>query len=978
MNEIIIPQLFLSAADFLVLLSFILGLYLIALNPRNLVNRLVGFFILGMAVTNLSVVLAFRAEDFQSAQLPHTLLAAFIPTIFPAVLIISLLVLRSDWFTGRRRWIIYGLLVLLSISIILTVFDSLFGTKLYYSGFLPTIYHGGVIPIQQLVTGWLAWPVILINIYIAPILTLLILAQIGFVDKSIPTSRRNLGRVLLVVQVLAVAAYFLLQFVFLPGVEILFVTSIYILLYAFLTFQQQISERRTQTGRLQPRLTVLTLIITLPTFIYIGLITTNQTEQSLIDNANARLSETSVSVASSLNQWLDLNTRALQNIAAQPGIVSMDPVQQKPILETLHNNYPYMSLISTTDPWGMNIARSDGEEPANYSDRLWFQLALRGRDVSYQISEDKTPSVPALVVSTPIRNANHEITGTVMFSTRLDELSKILPSFQVGNTGFAYIVDERGYLVSHPGLSSGEVKVNQFAFVAPVDYARRFGAGFVNYKDLAGISWFAHTLPLDNNWVIVVQQQAQELLQPVLFARQFAWLIIAAATGVLLTLTWATMRQAFQPFKSLTETARAIARGDLKRVAPVESEDEFGTLARSFNSMTAQLIELIDSLELRVEDRTHDLERRTAQLKAATEVGRAVSTIHNIDRLLSIVTRLISESFGFYHVGIFLMDESNEYAVLRAANSEGGQHMVARSHRLKVGEQGIVGYVTQRREPRISLNVGIDSAHYVNPDLPDTRSEMALPLIVGGKLIGALDVQSTTENAFNQQDVETLQVLADQVAIAISNANLVAQTQELLEAERRSYREITQLNWLEFTQSQKVLGYLRDKVGLQTLKPKGVEAQPPNETPALDPSDPQTLLIPISIRSEMIGLLRTRKPEYTGSWTQEEIRLVENLGVQLGVALESARAYQDTQLRATRERIVAEVGANIRKSLDLETILRTTTREVRRALGLPKVVVQLAPPEINVEGVQVSKTDKNGKSNGNGSVPDNPRNELKG
>jgi methyl-accepting chemotaxis protein len=176
--------------------------------------------------------------------------------------------------------------------------------------------------------------------------------------------------------------------------------------------------------------------------------------------------------------------------------------------------------------------------------------------------------------------------------------------------------------------------------------------------------------------------------------------------------------------------------------------------------------------------RSRDLERRSVQLQAAAEVSRTAISVRDLDALLSQVTHLISKQFGFYHVGIFLLDESEEYALLQAANSEGGQRMLEKEHRLKVGEQGIVGYVTNVGEPRIVLDVGTDAVHFNNPLLSETRSEMALPLKLGGQVIGALDVQSREEGAFDEEDATVLQTMADQLAIAIENARLLQETRQ--------------------------------------------------------------------------------------------------------------------------------------------------------------------------------------------------------
>lgn len=942
MSANLFPQVFLFACDFLVLVSFVLGMYVLVLNPHNLVNRLVGIFIFLLAFANLGIVLVFHTEDLQTLRLAHILLAAVLPTLFPAILIASLLILRGEWFVGRRRGFVYVQLLVMSLSVLLTVFDLLFETNLYFTGFKPVLYTGSMIPLRMLATGPLGWPVIVINLYITPIFTLLPLGQIAFFDRGLPRQRRKLARLLLLVQVLAILAFYLLPFIFVPGVEILVVTSLYILLYAYLAFAQLISERRSQTGRLQPRLTALVLVVTLPTFIVMTLSINELTQQSLAENAGLRLEQSANSTASALQQWLDLNRRALQTLSLQPIVQNMDVEAQPGLLNSMQENFSYMELISTTNAFGENVGRSDGGTPQNYRTALWFQNALRGAPISYQTQSNPGTGSPELVVATAIRNREGAITGTVMFTTPLKILNQQIANQTIGDTGFVYVVDDRGYLVSHPGLETGEVGLNEFAFVAPVDFARRQGNGIMNFTDQDGDGWLAYTLPLENNWVIVAQQQESEVLQTAHAARNFAFGMVGVSSLVLLFLTWATMRQAFEPFKSLTSTAQAIARGDLRRVAPIESEDEFGTLARSFNSMTAQLVELIDNLENRVQERTHDLERRTAQLQAATEVGRAVAMLHDIDRLLSIVTRLIGESFGFYHVGIFLLDEKGEYAVLRAANSDGGQKMLSREHRLRVGEQGIVGYCTQRREPRIALNVSEDSNHFVNPDLPETRSEMALPLIVGGKLLGALDVQSEQPNAFSQQDLETLQVLADQVAIAISNANLVAQSRELLEAERRAYRNITRMNWQDFIRTEPVLGYLRRRDGLMTLdRPAEISMQPTTGDATPDSSDPQLLLTPIKVRGETIGILRSRKPDSAGAWTPLEKDTLTNLCDQLGITLESARLFEETQIRAETERLLGQITGHIRETLDVDYVLKTTAQDLVKTLNLSEVEIRL-------------------------------------
>ncbi|MEP6896513.1 MAG: HAMP domain-containing protein, partial [Chloroflexota bacterium] len=214
-------------------------------------------------------------------------------------------------------------------------------------------------------------------------------------------------------------------------------------------------------------------------------------------------------------------------------------------------------------------------------------------------------------------------------------------------------------------------------------------------------------------------------------------------------------RQIAYPIRELTLVANEVSQGRLNVIANVQTNDETGILASAFNQMTSQLSALIGSLEQRVEERTAELvlanernERRAKQFESISLVARTISSTRDLDSLLAQIAEVINREFGFYHIGIFLLDTAGEYAVLSASNSDGGKRMLKRSHRLKVGETGIVGYVTGTGRPRIALNTGADAVFFNNPDLPETHSEIALPLHIADQIIGALDVQSIEPNAF--------------------------------------------------------------------------------------------------------------------------------------------------------------------------------------------------------------------------------------
>jgi GAF domain-containing protein len=374
-------------------------------------------------------------------------------------------------------------------------------------------------------------------------------------------------------------------------------------------------------------------------------------------------------------------------------------------------------------------------------------------------------------------------------------------------------------------------------------------------------------------------------------------------------------------------------------------QDEFNLAEKFSRQALTELNVERSKLETRVDERTKDLERRAKQLQVAADVGSAAARLRDLGELLNQTTTLISERFNFYHVGIFLVDEEGEYAVLRSSNSEGGQRMLVRGHKLKIGQVGIVGYVTGLGEPRIALDVGKDATYFDNPDLPETRSEMALPLMVGNRILGALDVQSREEVAFTEEDISILKVLADQVAIAIDNARLFSDTQAALENTRRAYAEVSREGWQRLLRERQTeVGYVSQPSGdilpiTHEVSKEYVKALSSRQV-VLSNED-TTLHVPIFIRDEPIGVVRLDKQNDGSRWTKDQIGLAGTLSEQLAIALESARLYQDISQRAERENVISDITTKINSSIQLDVILRNTVQELGHALGDSEIILQL-------------------------------------
>ena len=386
------------------------------------------------------------------------------------------------------------------------------------------------------------------------------------------------------------------------------------------------------------------------------------------------------------------------------------------------------------------------------------------------------------------------------------------------------------------------------------------------------------------------------------------------------------------------------------------------TSEKNLIDSNASLKELNQSLEDRVESRTAELtianvrnERRARQFEAIAQVARAITSIQDENTLLSRLAQVISENFGFYHTGIFLLDEEHQNAILRASNSEGGRKMLARRHRLRVGQTGIVGHVAASGTPRIALDVELDAAFKENPDLPETRSELALPLKVGDQIIGVLDVQSMEANAFQAEDTEVLYTLADQVAIAIQNARSHEATQRLLEEAQRTSVSYLREAWRLLQEREKKIGYL---VSDNTLRPLDKFVSTPHINRAVsqgevvvEDGDTATLAVPIQLRGEVVGVLDIHIPA-GHDWDPDEIDIAKAVADRLSLALESATLLRSTQRRAEIERLTADISGKISSSINLRNVLQTAVEELGQLLPGSEVVIQFQPDQSRKKEVQ--------------------------
>ncbi len=473
-------------------------------------------------------------------------------------------------------------------------------------------------------------------------------------------------------------------------------------------------------------------------------------------------------------------------------------------------------------------------------------------------------------------------------------------------------------------------------------------------------------------------------------------IILALILLLVVSIYFVTGRLVTNPLREMAALTSRVSAGDYTGRANLTSRDEMSMLASAFNSMTNQLQGIVGLLEQRVAERTE-------QLRASADVGRAAVSVLNPDELLRTSVNLITDRFGFYYAAVFTLDTAGQFAVLREATGDAGRILKERGHKLEVGGQSMVGFVTAQRKPRVALDVGTEAVRFANPLLPDTHSEIALPLVVGDRVLGALDVQSTQPAAFGEESAAVLQSMADQIAVALNNAMQFAESQAVVKRARVLYdasREVGRLeadpvktiNTIMETGSQTLeyhvwwaLLFNEQRTLLTTLaataSPQGWPPAVPiadseqnpivrsalfNETHILnDPlNDPyiknvppeqrfplKSISVPINARGTPIGVLVFGRQPDAADFISDDLEVAESMASLAAVAIENhqlltqaRRAVED--LDAINRRLTGESWAAFTQRRSAEGVMWIGTDDHVQRAAMPEVREALAQGEI--------------------------------
>ena len=361
-----------------------------------------------------------------------------------------------------------------------------------------------------------------------------------------------------------------------------------------------------------------------------------------------------------------------------------------------------------------------------------------------------------------------------------------------------------------------------------------------------------------------------------------------------------------------------------------------------------------DRLEIEVAERTSELQK---SFDLTSQVSTLASNSTTLADLFEQAVELIQETFHFYHVHIYTYDEQVETLNLAYGPGEVGQRLLEQRHRIELG-RGIVGQVARTNRTLIVNEVDAFPSFLPNPLLPETRAEMAVPLRVGMTLLAVLDIQSDRRNSFSEADRNLMRALSNQLAVAINNIHLVTEARQALAQVEELNARLTQERWEQALQRTPVSGYVYTP---NTLAPSADDWLPAMQKVMMQQDSGESgelvileqdevnneLAIPIKLRGQLIGVLGIERPPNT-PWTEDEEAVIQAVGEQIALALESARLFEDTQRNAWRDQVVSDTTARVWSAAEMETVMQAAIAQLGEQLGASEVVIQLTP-QANLE-----------------------------
>ena len=760
---------------------------------------------------------------------------------------------------------------------------------------------------------------------------------------------------------------------------------------------QMVPEKRNNTLPLQTRLVLFVLFTALIPLIIIAVRDIIQTQQALTNSAEVSLKASAEQTANSLDTFIQttLDSISIESqfydfalyltipSSQRPG--SPEQVRAKDLLDKLGSK-DKINIISyaLVDADGNILLDSANENaPKNEAEEAYFpQVRFTNEPIVTAVTYiDETTT--SITFASKILNNKGDYVGILRVKYNSSVLQAIVLNSSGGSADtLILLLDQLKIRLAdsrNPDLIlKSIVPLNLIDYLLAVD-SKQFldiprDEQATNFTDFAyaldtaaeqpffrvditpnipGDDTVAVAFMKTQPWIVTYSRPTSIFLAEVQKQTRTNIILVIGASILITIIAAVVVRSLTNPIIALTKTANSISKGDLSARAEVHTTDEIGLLASAFNFMTDQLQSTLVGLEQRIDERTADLQKNTLELKTIADVAREIAIIRDMDTLLKVSVELIRERFKYYHVGIFLVDERSEYAILRAASSVAAEQLLSKNYKLKVGQTGLVGNVTRTGQAYIALDIDTDAIYFDNPLLPETRSEIVLPLRSHNFTIGALDIQANTPTAFDEKDVQTLQILADQLAAAIENAQLAQQIEGNLTALTIASRLQTQQIWRAAIDQRERPAYEYDGLQVRAVPQnlpanllkhlesgKTIVLKQNTENEDESKKYKSTLIIPLMVLDQVIGVIGLEQEDPNRIWTDEEIAIAQAAANRAALTLENARLLEESQRRAVKERTIFESTARIGSALNIENILQATAEELEKVLSGSEVILQ--------------------------------------
>ena len=718
-------------------------------------------------------------------------------------------------------------------------------------------------------------------------------------------------------------------------------------------------------NRLQTRLTLYLLLMSLVPVLLVGAIAFQLGRASLQQETIRRLETAASLKENAIESWL-LEKRQLIRVLAQspelsklaaPVLAQADPGAVSPAvyeslsryLATAQAEVPDLLELSVLSNVGGKVMLStdpDREGDFHTTDTFF----TKGRDGTYvqNVYFSSPLGRTTMTVASPIAGEDGQPLGVLIAHLDLNRLDEITSERAgLGDTGETYLVDSLNVFISQ--ARGGTEAFPRGVHTAGIDSALtgQNGSGFYrNYQDAPVIGVY-RWLP-ERELALLAEIEEGEALAPVVRLGWIVTIITALILALFVGVAYLIGRQISQPVLAITKVARDVAAGDLSQRAPVTTRDEIGQLAQTFNDMTDQLSQSYTSLE-----------RRITALQVLTTIGERLSAILELEPLLAEVVQQVRDRFGFYHTHIYLLDQTGQRLTVAAGTGEAGAQMKAAGHNIPTSARtSLVARAARGKEAVLVDDVAQSPDWLPNPLLPDTRSEIAVPVILAEEVVGVLDVQADKTAAFAEGVVSLLQSLANQVAVAIRNARLFEEVEAAL-AEARDLQErymaqtwqqadrrnAGRLHYLHHGEQARPLDEDQQRALRQIQRQARESGQAAMTDLPLGDEAARSLLAPVKLRDLAIGSVQINRMKGDAGWSEEDLRLLETLLQQFAQTADNLRLFEETQYQASQEREVREITDKLRDAPNLDALLETAVQELGRRLPLRHAVVEMGITE---------------------------------